>query len=72
VHTFVNPSAIVFTIGCFSEARGCSQHGARETFFTWFPGHAWQIALCARCQAHVGWSFSGPSFFVALILERVA
>ena len=71
-HTFVNPSAIVFTIACFAEAQGCAAFGERETFFTWFPGHAWQIVLCGSCAAHVGWSFAGDSFFFALIVDRVA
>ncbi|KAL9692904.1 hypothetical protein quinque_012189 [Culex quinquefasciatus] len=25
--------------------------------FSWFPGYAWQIAVCNGCNSHVGWKF---------------
>lgn len=28
-----------------------------STEFSWFPGYAWQIAVCMRCQSHIGWKF---------------
>lgn len=28
-----------------------------STEFSWFPGYAWQIAVCAKCQSHIGWKF---------------
>ena len=72
VHTFKNPSAIDYTIGCFREAHGASAFGERSTVWTWFPGYAWQVALCARCGAHLGWSFHGDgSVFWGLVLERL-
>ncbi|CRL05180.1 CLUMA_CG018056, isoform A [Clunio marinus] len=33
-----------------NEARPCED-------FSWFPGYAWQIANCKRCNSHVGWKF---------------
>ena len=75
VHDFSNPSGVPYRIGCFAAADGCAPAGARETFFSWFPGHAWQIALCAACTLHVGWSFtpdSGAAGFHGLILDRLA
>jgi len=71
VHTFKNPSAIDYTIGCFGDAPGCRGVGERSTVWTWFPGHAWQVAVCARCGAHLGWSFHGGSTFWGLILDRL-
>lgn len=43
-----------------------------STEFSWFPGYAWQIALCKRCQIHIGWRFTStnpnmvPRIFYAL------
>ena len=56
-HTFVNPGGFVHTIGCFVAAPGCAHLGPSETAFSWFPGWAWQVAVCASCRAHVGWIF---------------
>lgn len=25
--------------------------------FSWFPGYAWQIAVCSQCNGHLGWKF---------------
>ena len=56
-HTFVNPAGIVHHIGCFSIAPGCVSVGAPDPTFSWFPGWTWQIAICARCQTHLGWLY---------------
>ena len=56
-HTFVNPNGIVHHIGCFDAAPGCGYIGDTESAFSWFPGWTWQIAVCSRCRAHVGWIF---------------
>ena len=56
-HTFVNPAGIVHHLGCFVAAPGCVYRGPTESAFTWFPGHTWQIAICAQCRCHVGWIF---------------
>jgi hypothetical protein len=73
VHTFVNPMGHEYTIRCFGDAPGCQGTGEESTFFTWFKGFAWQVALCAACGAHVGWSFrkEGGSFW-GLIVGSVA
>ena len=72
-HTFVNPSGLSFVVGCFATAPGAVPEGERSTVWTWFPGHAWQIALCRTCTAHVGWSFHAPSgaSFWGLVLDRL-
>jgi hypothetical protein len=56
-HTFVNPGGIVHHIGCFHPAPGCVYRGTTESAFSWFPGWTWQIAVCASCQAHLGWIY---------------
>lgn len=56
-HMFVNPAGIAFVIGCFVAAPGCSYAGETSHAFSWFPGWSWQVAVCGRCRAHVGWIF---------------
>jgi hypothetical protein len=72
-HTFTNPHGLSFRIGCFREAAGCRCHDPATLDFTWFAGYAWRVALCARCHAHLGWSYSGDDGgFYGLIVERLA
>jgi len=73
VHTFANPSGMVFEIGCFKMVRGCSFIGPPSYEFPWFSGHSWQIAICNICQTHLGWLFQGreSSQFFGLILDRL-
>ena len=71
-HVEANPEGVVFHIGCFSQAPGCLPAGQRHDYWSWFPGHRWQAALCAGCGEHLGWFFSGESDFVGLIFDRIA
>ena len=71
-HTFANPHGIVFEIGCFRSAPGCTRVGAATDDFTWFAGYRWRIAICAGCHEHLGWRFEGDSdSFHGLILDRL-
>ncbi len=72
-HTFANPAGIVFRIGCFRNAFGCSQASDFTDSFTWFPGYSWRYALCVDCQTHLGWVYrsSEGSQFYGLILVRL-
>jgi hypothetical protein len=75
-HVFFNPSGAVFEVGCFSMAPGCGTVGAPTTEFTWFAGHAWQVAVCRACRAHLGWRYAavgapGEAFW-GLILPHLA
>jgi len=70
-HTFTNPHGLVFRIGCFEQAPGCVTASEPSTLFTWFPGHAWQVAACRACAGHLGWLFSGKDRFFGLILDRL-
>ena len=71
-HRFTNPHGITYHIGCYREATGCAVVGESTAEFTWFPGYAWRIALCANCQTHLGWRFEAPGdSFHGLILNRL-
>lgn len=72
-HAFPNPEGLVFEIGCFSMAPGCVLQGASTTQFSWFPPHAWSLALCGTCKTHLGWYYEavGKSSFYGLILDRL-
>jgi hypothetical protein len=71
-HTFANPHGFEFRIGCFADAPGCVARGADSTYWTWFPGFAWRVAICGRCAEHLGWLFrSADASFHGLILDRL-
>jgi hypothetical protein len=71
-HVFTNPHGITYRIGCFGEAPGVVRHGPPTRYWSWFPGYRWQIALCAGCGLHLGWSFvGGDELFHGLILNRL-
>ena len=78
-HSFTNPHGIIFRIGLFQEAVGCSLHGAATETWTWFRGYAWQIGVCRSCRIHLGWGFraipgttdGSPAYFYGLILDRL-
>lgn len=71
-HRCTNPHGIAYHIGCFRDAGGCVPIGEATAEFTWFAGYAWRIAVCAHCQAHLGWRFqSGGNYFHGLIVARL-
>lgn len=70
-HTLFNPAGLVFKVACFATAPGCRGVGPFVQEFTWFPGHYWQVAVCATCIEHLGWHFEGDSSFVGLIEDRI-
>lgn len=74
LHTFFNPFGQLYEIGCFTCAPGASPEGPPSVEFSWFSGYAWQVAICVRCQVHLGWRFiavNGNSGFYGLIVERL-
>jgi len=70
-HTVFNPMGKVFKIRCFSDAPGAEIIGKGTEEFTWFPGCAWQLAICDACSAHLGWAYSGNSRFFGLIKQAI-
>jgi hypothetical protein len=71
-HHFVNPHGIQFDVGCFAEVSGCATVGSASTCWSWFPGFAWQVEVCAVCGEHLGWLFRSPdALFHGLVLDRL-
>ena len=71
-HTFTNPHGLRFHIGCFATATGCIAAGEPTTYFSWFPGYAWQVENCGSCGEHLGWRFRSPEDeFHGFILDRL-
>ncbi len=71
-HTFINPVGIVYELGCFAKAPGCRIVGEASNEFSWFAGYMWQIAVCARCETHLGWCFKSTVMdFYGLILSTL-
>ena len=72
VHTFTNPSGIIYTFGCFQDAPGITTLGTASIEYTWFPGYSWQILICSNCREHLGWLFRNGDGFFALIVDKLA
>jgi hypothetical protein len=72
-HTFVNPSGIIFQIGCFARVSGTNISGEVTEQWSWFKGYSWRIVCCARCGTHLGWVYmsGGEIRFFGLILSRL-
>lgn len=71
-HVFTNPFDLQFRLGCFAAATGCTGVGEITEAYTWFPGYAWQMAVCRQCGNHLGWEYRGSGHaFWGLILSRL-
>ena len=68
---FTNMYGQHFEIARFADAPGCRAYGPRSSYWTWFPGHTWQAALCGACTELLGWLYKGESCFFGLIVERL-
>ena len=66
-HTVFNPMGEVFVLRCFSNAQGAKAITRATHHFSWFPGNAWQIAVCRNCSRHIGWEYTGEDHFFGLI-----
>lgn len=72
-HRFRNPAGQAFHLRCFGNAPGATPTGPTSDFFTWFPGYAWQMALCGDCRTHLGWRYGSDSAtFWGLITDKLA
>lgn len=70
-HNRTNPNGIDYDFLCFNNAPGCSAFGQATYEYSWFAGHQWQVVVCNGCGEHLGWFFSGESFFYGLITGRL-
>jgi hypothetical protein len=71
-HHVVNPHGFEFLVGCFAGAAGCAAVGEASTYWSWFPGFAWQLDICCGCGEQLGWLFrSADALFHGLILDRL-
>ncbi len=67
---FINPAGRLFRVRLFRDAPGAADMGTPTVEATWFPGYAWNFALCHGCSRHLGWRFTGddaPMLFFGLI-----
>lgn len=71
-HTCTNPHGLVYRIGCFSAAPGCTAVGPAFSEYCWFQGYRWQVGVCSNCHEHLGWLFHGDSPFYGLIHDRLS
>ena len=71
-HTFANPHGIIYRIGCFRNAPGCSVLSEEYKEFSWFDGFVWSHAACFACGTHLGWKYDRPGeCFFGLVLDRL-
>jgi cereblon len=57
-HVYANPAGFLHEVLTATAAQGLAVAGPPTTEFSWFPGYAWEIAFCANCGSHIGWSFT--------------
>jgi len=69
---FANPEGVHFRIITFAQTLGCLEQGEPTQTDTWFPGYAWSYCHCDRCDAQLGWFYSGKDDFAGLIRMRLA
>lgn len=55
--SFVNPGGFIHDTITLRKADGLIQAYNWSSQFTWFPGYAWRMAHCARCNHHIGWCY---------------
>lgn len=72
IHALFNPAGILFEVGCFATAPGCSFEGMLTHEFSWFAGYAWRYAFCRQCGTHLGWEYRGEvGGFVGLVMSEL-
>ncbi len=73
---FSNPYGLLLEIVTVLDARGLTLVSLPTTEFTWFPGYAWEVAMCSTCGVQLGWRFlavaaSEPERFFGLLTSAI-
>jgi hypothetical protein len=76
VQVFTNPAGRVCQVLTVTRAESLALVGPATREYSWFPGFAWRVALCAKCALHLGWSFEGgdgaePARFFGLLVSAL-
>jgi hypothetical protein len=77
VQVFTNPEGRVCQVLTVLHAQSLSLIGPATDEYTWFPGFAWRVALCAHCFSHLGWRYqaivagASPPVFFGLLLDAL-
>ncbi|KGN62799.1 protein cereblon isoform X2 [Cucumis sativus] len=58
---YVNPHGYVHEIMTLYRANGLALRGRAQTEYSWFPGYAWTISICATCETQLGWLFTATN-----------
>ncbi|MCP5463568.1 MAG: hypothetical protein H7A33_00925 [Deltaproteobacteria bacterium] len=74
-HSFLNPAGFHFDLITVNVCQGVMTIPEPSFEYSWFPGYAWSILGCAKCNEHVGWKFQcdeqEPQKFYALIKDKL-
>lgn len=54
---YVNPDGYLHDTMTLINATNLVLVSTPSTDYSWFPGYAWSIAVCANCHKHIGWQF---------------
>ncbi|KAF9615274.1 hypothetical protein IFM89_022601 [Coptis chinensis] len=75
---YANPQGYVHEIMTLYKANGLALIGRPVEDYSWFPGYAWTIAICATCESQLGWLFTAinkklkPRYFWGIRSSQVA
>jgi len=73
--SFINPNGFYFDVITFTECESVIDLPESTIEHTWFPGYAWRILGCSKCNQHLGWTFEAadksPAKFYGLIRDRL-
>ncbi|KAL5697535.1 hypothetical protein ACHQM5_028668 [Ranunculus cassubicifolius] len=58
---YVNPHGYVHEIMTLYKVNGLALIGHPDKAYSWFPGYAWTIAVCATCEMQLGWLFTATN-----------
>ncbi|KAI5694109.1 hypothetical protein M8J76_015919 [Diaphorina citri] len=57
VQELTNPYGIKFSVVIVRSTLCVAEFGPWYSADSWFPGYAWKLCRCSKCNSHVGWVF---------------